>query len=103
VALEGKHRPIDMREPLDRSVEKRAMSDAQGLRKAGLVDGKAVILARDQHAPRLHIKNRVIGPMVAKLHLDGAPAQGQGQELMTETNAKTGIPDATSSAAASMA
>jgi hypothetical protein len=47
-----------------------------------------VILARDEDAPGIQILHRMIGAVMAELHLHGARAACQPEDLMPETDAK---------------
>src|SRR3546814_17385981 len=57
-------------------------------RQRGGVNRKAVILAGDEYAPRCQIMDGVIGPVVARLHFDGGPAQSQAHDLLAKADAE---------------
>ena len=47
-----------------------------------------MVLTGDLDSPRGHVAHRVIGAMVTERQLEGAPTQGQAQQLVSETNSK---------------
>ena len=48
---------------------------------------KTVVLAGDEHLAGIDVFNRVVGTMVAKLHLSGFSTGSQGQQLVAQANA----------------
>src|SRR6478735_9086816 len=61
MALERKCRRIRQREPLVAAVEQRSMGDAHVGWQCGLVDGKAVVLAGNEHAATIQVDDGMIG------------------------------------------
>ena len=49
---------------------------------------KTVILARDVNALRFNVFHRVIGAVMAELHLEGLRTDGEPHDLMTEADAE---------------
>ena len=86
VPLEPKGRYVGQFNTLQAAIKKRAVRGAHMARQAVLVHGKAVILARDVYAPVIEILYRMVGAVVAKLHLDGACAGRQRQQLVSQAN-----------------
>ncbi len=70
VPLKTEYGPIHKGNSLQAAIEQGAMCRLHTLRQTGLVNGKAVILARDQDLPRREILNRVVRAVMTKLHLD---------------------------------
>ena len=52
------------------------------------VDGEAVVLARDQHLPGVAVEHRVVGAVVAELHLHRPRARRERQQLVAEADAE---------------
>src|SRR6187549_1823101 len=57
-------------------------------RQIAFVDRKAMILAGDEDTAGLEILHRMIRAMVAELHLHGARATREAEQLVTETDAE---------------
>lgn len=51
-------------------------------------DGKAMVLGGDADFPALQILDRLIGSAMTELELEGATSKGEGDDLMTETDAE---------------
>ena len=49
---------------------------------------KTVVLARDVDALRFNVFHRVIGAVMAELHLEGLRTDGEPHDLMTEADAE---------------
>src|SRR5689334_5554081 len=105
VVLNGKNRMIQTGHPLNRMVVQADMCQRQ-FAKASLdygrgrrhikecyrtLHGKIMVLRRnfDLSCPKVH--DGMIGPMVTELQFIGLQAEGQTQNLMTQTNAKNRI------------
>src|SRR6185437_7549853 len=88
MALETERRPILEGETLERAVEERAVRGPHVGRQRRLVDREAVILAGDEHPPGIEVLHRMVGAMVAELHLQRAPAAGEAEDLMAEADAE---------------
>ena len=88
VSLEAESRAVGARDALQRAVEQGAMRRPQRRRQGGLVDRKPVILARDEHASRVELRHRVIGTVMAELHLHGLRAAREPEQLVAEANAE---------------
>ncbi len=59
-------------------------------RKRLRVDRKTMVLTSDHDLPGGHILYRMIGTVVAKLHLDRACARGKPKQLMAKADAEQG-------------
>ena len=57
-------------------------------RQVALVDREAMVLAGDQHAAGVQVLHRVVGAVVAELHLHGARAAGQAEQLVAQADAE---------------
>ncbi len=88
VALEAERRLVGPGEALQRAVEQRHVRDARGCGKRRRIDGKAVILARDQHVPGVAVEHRVVRAVVAEFHLHRLRARGEAQQLLPEADAE---------------
>ena len=88
MALETEGRPVGPGHALQAAVEQRDMGNLDVGRKGRRVGGKAVVLAGDQHLPRLEILDRMVGAVVAELHFQGLAAGRQRHQLMAETDAE---------------
>ena len=55
-------------------------------RQRRLVDGKTVVLARNQHPLRRQVLHRVVGAVVAELHLQRLRADRQTEDLVAEAD-----------------
>jgi hypothetical protein len=53
-----------------------------------LVDRKAVVLAGDADAAAVQVLHRVVGTVVAELHLEGPGPRGQRQDLVPQADAE---------------
>src|ERR1700752_4304627 len=84
MSLEAERRAVLEGNPLERAVEQRAVCRLHRLRERALIDREAVILAGDVDAARLELLHRVVGAVVAELHLHGARAGGESEELVAE-------------------
>jgi hypothetical protein len=56
-----------------------------------LVDREAVVLAGDGHAAVVEVLHRMVGAVVAELHLEGLGAGRQRQDLVAQADAEGGI------------
>src|SRR5690606_33520945 len=77
-------------ESLQRAVEQRHMSDTGVGRKGIGIDVEPVILAGDEYTPRVQLLNRMVGAVVAGLHLDRTTADCQTNDLLAKANAEQG-------------
>ena len=66
-----------------RDVRRRAV---RGQRRR--IHGEAVVLAGDHHAAGVEILHRMVGAVVAELHLHGLRAGGEAQQLVAEADAE---------------
>ena len=57
-------------------------------RQGRLVDREAMVLARDQHAAGVEFRHRVIGAVMAELHLHGLRAAREPEQLVAEADAE---------------
>src|SRR6185312_13729441 len=90
VALEAECRPVLEGEALERAVEERAVRGAHVGRQSRLIDGEAVILTGDEYSPGIQVLHRMVGAVMTELHLHGASAARQSQDLMAETDTEHG-------------
>lgn len=88
MSLESKSRPIDVADALHGAVEQRAVREFQRRRKRVLVDGKAVVLAADQHPSGREFLHRVVGTVMTGLHLHRARTAGKPQQLAAQADAE---------------
>ena len=86
MALKAVGRHIVARDPLQRAIEQRPMGHLQCVRKILLGDGEAMVLTGHHHRLVAEILHGVIGAVMTKLHLLGARAAGQRQNLVPQTN-----------------
>src|SRR5690606_12098994 len=88
VSLEAEGRGIGELDALVGSVEQRTVGDPHVRRQRRLVDGEAVVLAGDHHPLAVQVLDRVVGAVVAELHLVGAGAGGQAEQLVAQADAE---------------
>ena len=72
----------------ERSVEQRHVRNQCVLRQAVAIDDEAVILGGDHHAAAGLLQNRMIGAMMAEMHLGYPSAKCQSEELMPQADAE---------------
>src|SRR5438552_15040112 len=90
MALKAERRRVGARESLHRSVEERAMRDAQIRRQTRFIDREAMILTADHHAPAVDVEHRMVRAVMAEFHLYRARSGRQTEELMAEADAEDG-------------
>jgi hypothetical protein len=90
VALKTESRLVGAGQALQGAVEQRDVGGTQVGRQGFLVYRKTVVLAGDADAARVEVFDRVIGAMVAKLHLESFGPRSQGHDLVAQANAKGG-------------
>ena len=90
VALEAEGRPVGTRQALQGAVEQRHMRGPQVGRQRRFVHREAVVLAGDGHAAGVQVLHRVVGAVVAELHLEGLGARRQRQDLVAQADAEGG-------------
>src|SRR5690606_16732577 len=90
MALETEGRLVRPGEALDRTVEERTVGDFQVGRQAVRGNREAVVLAGDDHLAAGFVANGMVRPVVAELHLLGARATGERQDLVTEADPEDG-------------
>src|SRR5690606_6714928 len=90
MALATERRLVPAGKALDRAVEQGAVGDAQAGRQAGGGNGETVVLAGDRHAAVALVTHRVVRSVVAELHLLGARATGEREDLVAEADAEDG-------------
>src|SRR5690348_13997084 len=71
VPLETEGLAVGALHALQRAVEQRAVRGTQVLGEARLVHGEAVVLAGDHHPLSVEVDDRMVGAVVAELHLHG--------------------------------
>ena len=90
VTLEAERGYVGTADALQGAIEQRHMGGTQGIRQGSHIHREAVVLAGNDDALAVQILHRMIGPMVAELHLHGARAGRERQQLMTKTNPEGG-------------
>ncbi len=88
VPLEAEGRTVGAMDALQGPIEQGDVGGAQALRQAVLVHREAVVLGGDHHCVVVQALHRVVGTVVAKLHLDGLGTGGETQQLVTQADAK---------------
>ncbi|EIL99181.1 putative thioesterase [Rhodanobacter thiooxydans LCS2] len=88
VTLEAERGPVGQREALQRAVEQRDVGDPHVRRQRGRIHREAMVLAGDQHVAVVQVLHRVVGAVVAELHLQRLAAQRQAHQLVAETDAE---------------
>ena len=71
-----------------RSVEQRHMGLLDIVGKRLLVDGEAVVHRDDLDLARGIVAHRMVGAMMALMHLDGFGAEGEAEHLVAEADAE---------------
>ena len=88
MALEAERRLVLEREALQRAVEQRAMRGAHVRRQRRLIHREAVVLAGDEHLAAVEVLHRMVGAVMAELHLHGLRAAGEAEDLVAEADAE---------------
>ncbi|MNM58894.1 hypothetical protein D3C81_701360 [compost metagenome] len=88
VTLEAEGRTIGAMYALQGAVEQGDVSGTQALRQAVLVHRKPVVLGGDHDGVVVQAFHRVVGTVMAELHLDGLGTGGQTQQLVTQADAE---------------
>src|SRR5262249_57068079 len=86
--LKAKRRPIRARQSLEGTVEERHVGRSQVSRNGRRIDGEAVVLAGNDHAPGVEVLHRMVRAVMAELHLHGLRARGEPHELVTQADAE---------------
>ena len=86
VTLEAEGRTVGAMDALERPIEQGDVGGTQALGQGLLVHRKAVVLGGDHHGVVVQTLHRVIGTVVAELHLDGLGAGGQAQQLVAQAD-----------------
>ena len=88
VALEAEGRRVGELDALQRAVEQRHVGDAHpGGQRVG-IHRKAMVLTGDADAASVEVLDRVVGAVVAELHLDGASTDSEAQQLVPQADAE---------------
>ena len=90
VALETKRRFVGARQTLQSVVKEADMGRAQVRRQGTFIHCKAMVLAGNGDTTTIQILDRMVGTMVAELHLEGFCARRQGHDLVAQANTKCG-------------
>ena len=90
VTLEAKCGLVGTGQALQGSIKQRHMGGAQVGGQGFFIHRKTMVLAGDGDTTRIQVFHRVVGAMVAKLHLEGFGSAGQGHDLVAQTNTKGG-------------
>src|SRR5271168_5093454 len=88
MSLEAERGAVGTRESLQGAVEQRAMRRTQVVRQGRLIDRETMILARDEHPAGVDLRYRMIGPVVAELHLQGLGPAREPQQLVAQADAE---------------
>src|SRR5438105_4422007 len=88
--LEAEGWTISPRQALEGTVEERDMGRAQVPPDGGRIDGEAVVLAGDHHLPGVEVFHRMVGAVMAELHLQRLRARGKPHELVAKADAEDG-------------
>ena len=64
------------------------MCDPQVVWQARLIDGKAVVLAGDQHSLIVKVLHRVVGTVMAEFHLHCTGAASKTKQLVSKADTK---------------
>ncbi len=88
MALEAESRRIGQAHALIGAVEQRAMGDDHISGQAGLIHRKAVVLAGDHHPAALQFLHRMVGTVMAELHLQSLATDRLTQNLVAQTDAE---------------
>src|SRR5690242_15766391 len=88
--LEAERGPIGAREALEGTVEERYMRRPQIRAQRRWIDREAVVLAGDDDLAAVEILQRVVGAVVAELHLQSLRARGEAHQLVAEADAEDG-------------
>src|SRR5688572_30366264 len=86
--LERERRTVRAFEALQAAVEQRTVRRADVRRQRVLLDGEAVVLARDHDAPGIELDDGMVRAVMAELHLFRLGPAGKAEELMSEANAE---------------
>src|SRR5262245_23908434 len=86
--LKAERGSISPGEPLEGTVEEGYVRRPQILRDGGRINGEAMVLAGDDHAPGVEVLHRVVRAVVPELHLHGLRARGEAHELVAEADAE---------------
>ena len=84
--LEAEGRHVGTMNALNGPVEQRHMGDLQGVRQRFRIDIEAVVLTGDHHGTVLKILHRMVGTVVAMLHLHRARPAGEAEQLVAQTD-----------------
>src|SRR5687768_5423633 len=88
MSLEAKRRSVRTGETLEGTVEERDVGGLQVGPDGGGIDGKPVVLAGDDDLAGFQVLHRVVGAVVAELHLQGLRARGEAHQLVAEADAE---------------
>src|SRR5690606_27515386 len=88
MTLEAERRPVGQLEALQSAIEQRHVCHLDVIGQGLGIDIEAMVLARDENAPGLNVFHRMVGTMVAGLHLHRTTGQAKAKYLLAQTNAK---------------
>src|SRR3954470_3495403 len=88
VPLKAERRPIGPRETLEGTVEERNMRRPQSIGNRSRIDGETVVLASDHNLAGVEVLHRMVGAVVAELHLHRLRARGEAHQLVAQADAK---------------
>src|SRR6185436_4670045 len=90
MALEAESRLVGAFEPLQAAVEQRNVRDPDVCWQRVCVHREAMVLAGDHHPPAVQVLHRMVGAVVAKLHLHRLCTARQSEQLVPEADAEGG-------------
>src|SRR5467141_318801 len=88
VELHREDRPILEAQTFERPVEQRGLGLLQARRQGLPRHGEAVVMRGDLDAAGCEILNRMVAAAVTQMHLDGASAEGEGEQLVPKADAE---------------
>jgi len=103
VTLEAERRRVGARNALQRAIEQRDVGACAGWRARSTVDRKTVVLAGDRYPPAVEVLHRMIGAVMAELHLDGLAPEASASNWWPRQMPNVGTPAATNSLIARIA
>src|SRR3990167_5515848 len=88
VTLETERGLVGAGQTLQGAIKQADVGGTQVGRQSLLVDGKAMVLTGDGDPATVEVLDRMVGAVVAKLHLEGLGTGGQRHDLMPKANAE---------------
>ena len=88
VELHGEDRPILHAQTFERPVEQRGMRLLQARGQGFPRHDETVVMRGDLNAAGCEVLNRMVAAAVAQMHLDGASAEGESEQLVPKADAE---------------